>query len=141
MSLLAKETLHEIPAQFMSYVDAHNIEPLAPAKAKYNADEYDAGDAKDDGENKELEAAPIDYNIQSDPWLNAPVPPGWKREFTDDGKPYYVNDSEEKTQWEHPAAVAFLKRIKEKEEAAKASSVEAQANNAFDSFGDWASFD
>ena len=60
MSLLARETLHEIPAQFMSYVDAHNIEPLAPVKAKYNANQYDAGDAKDDGENKELEEAPID---------------------------------------------------------------------------------
>ena len=58
MSLLAKETLVEIPGQFMSYVDAHNIEPLAKANPKYNAGNYDAGDAKD-GDEKGLEEQEI----------------------------------------------------------------------------------
>ena len=54
----------------------HDIEPYSPANAKYNATEYDWGNAMDDGEHKAFEAAPIDYNIQADPWLNAPVSPG-----------------------------------------------------------------
>eukprot|EP00483_Globobulimina_turgida_P004458 UN04467 len=143
LSLLAKETLHEIPEQFMSYVDAWDIEPLSKAKPKYNADQYDAGDDMKENDEKELETN-IDYNIQSDPWLNAPVPPGWSRQYNENGKPYYIDDTSQKTQWEHPAAVAFLKKIKEKEDAKKAVSVETQANNAFGNFGndlDWTSFD
>eukprot|EP01084_Bolivina_argentea_P066909 121970_1 len=143
LSLLAKETLAEIPAQFMSYVKAHNIEPRAKAKPKYNAAEYDAKDTAE-AEAKELEDQ-IDYNIQADPWINAPVPPGWTREYTEDGKPYYVQDSTQTTQWEHPGALVFLKKLKEKEEADKAVSSDTQATNAFGNFGDnmvdWAAFD
>ena len=140
MSLLAKETLAEIPAQFMSYVDAHDIEPLSKAKPKYNANKYDYNeDSK--SEEQELEVQAVDYNIQTDPWLNAPVPPGWTREYTEDGKPYYVDDTAGKTQWDHPAAVAFMKKIKEKEQADNTGSNESKAKNAFGGGDDWANFD
>ena len=51
----------------------HDIEPYSPANAKYNATEYDWGNAMDDGEHKAFEAAPIDYNVQTEPWFSAPV--------------------------------------------------------------------
>merc|ERR1712003_490655 len=123
----------------MSYVDAHEIEPLSKGKPKYNANKYEA-DSKEE-EQQELEAVDIDYNIQKDPWLNAPVPPGWSREYTEDGRPYYVDTNTEKTQWQHPAAVVFLKKIKEKEHADNVDSDASKAKNAFGGADDWANFD
>ena len=50
LSLLAKETLHEIPTQFMYDIDAPDIKPLSTTKPKYNSGAYKAGDSKEDAE-------------------------------------------------------------------------------------------
>ena len=103
---LAKDTLHEVPHQFMSYINKHNIP--APKKTQaldgkdmFKLDEIETKQTMYEGLNENDTNA--DVNKQSeDPFLNAPLPPGWERAYTDNGAVYYVNHSSKKTQWLHP---------------------------------------
>ena len=95
---LAKDTLKEVSQQFMSFVAAHKVPTPKRSVAKNIKDEfilseleqketiYDANQLIAD-----LETDANGYENQNRNYDNAPLPPGWERSYTHDGKIYYVN--------------------------------------------------
>ena len=104
MSALSKLTLMEIPKQFLSYTKAHNI---VPGK-KPNAVEVEFAVNEESKEDATKELNPTQgvlqaYDCNQDPYFNAPLPYGWERGYADNGRPYYVDNVNETTQWQHPS--------------------------------------
>ena len=108
---LSKETLAEIPKQFLSYVRHHNIKPgkRVPPKVEvintqFAMTDEDAKDPDDEG-SVLMPRATEDYNANNGGyWETVPLPPGWERAYDETGKAYYVDNVNHSTQWEHPSA-------------------------------------
>merc|ERR1712130_974931 len=101
---LSKQTLLEIPRQFLSYTKAHNIAPGKKQKAVPVQFAMTEDDMKNnDDENAALQSHASNYNPSMDPYSNAPLPSGWERGYDETGRPYYVDNVNHKTQWLHPA--------------------------------------
>ena len=107
LSQLSKETLIEIPQQFLSYTRAHGIAPGQKRQVQANNNQFVVSENElkqpDDAQQPALQAAAANYNPAADPYANAPIPPGWERGYDESGRPYYVNHNTEQTQWEHPS--------------------------------------
>ena len=43
-------------------------------------------------------------NAGSSESMHSPLPKGWRKAYTEDGKVYFVNDITQKTQWNHPGS-------------------------------------
>mmetsp|Transcript_40731 Transcript_40731/g.35946 ORF Transcript_40731/g.35946 Transcript_40731/m.35946 type:complete len:174 (-) Transcript_40731:29-550(-) len=99
MTALSSLTLQEIPRQFLSYVKAHNIKPGKKPSA-HNVEFAVNEDVKE--QEQELNEVASEYNANADPYFNAPLPHGWERAYADNGRPYYVNNTDQTTQWLHP---------------------------------------
>eukprot|EP01084_Bolivina_argentea_P026181 48631_1 len=104
LSDLSKETLMEIPDQFLSYVRTWNIPPI-PKQQNVQANQFvmSADELKQDTfiMQRLPTLQPQDYASISD-WDTAPVPPGWERAYDENGNGYYVDHQNGKTQWHHP---------------------------------------
>eukprot|EP01083_Nonionella_stella_P054853 144768_1 len=103
---LSKETLMEIPKQFVSYAKFHGIVPGQKQKAQRDGNLF----AMSEDEMKEqqygaLEADASAYDPTGDMFANAPLPTGWERGYDENGRPYYVNEVDKTTQWEHPSSI------------------------------------
>ena len=103
---LAKDTLKEIPSQFMSFVEMNKVPTPTRSVAKNIKDEF----ALSELEQKDtiydsnqliadLETDKNGYKNHNKNYDNAPLPPGWQRSYTGDGKIYYVNHVKKQTQW------------------------------------------
>eukprot|EP00484_Ammonia_sp_Unknown_P030953 CAMPEP_0197025690 /NCGR_PEP_ID=MMETSP1384-20130603/5939_1 /TAXON_ID=29189 /ORGANISM="Ammonia sp." /LENGTH=632 /DNA_ID=CAMNT_0042454251 /DNA_START=65 /DNA_END=1963 /DNA_ORIENTATION=+ len=101
LSMLSKETLIEIPDQFLSYTKAHGIAPGQKQKVQPHVFEVSGDDEKQQEEVKMLSPRQGGGGGQ-DAYANAPLPPGWERGYTEDGAVYYVNNNTQTTQWEYP---------------------------------------
>jgi len=99
---LSRQTLMEVPKGFLSYTRAHGI---APGKKRQAPQETQFVVADEQKEQSQLAAAQGQYNAAADMFANAPLPPGWERGFDETGRPYYVDNNTQTTQWEHPSAV------------------------------------
>ena len=106
LSQLSKQTLMEIPKQFLSYTRAHGIAPRPKQKVQVNHDQfaYNDDDEKKGDQLPQLQSRDTMYNVSEDVYSNAPLPPGWERGFDETGRPYYVNNINQTTQWNHPSA-------------------------------------
>eukprot|EP00483_Globobulimina_turgida_P004572 UN04581 len=105
---LSKQTLMEIPRQFLSYTKAHNIEAVEKMKIQQNANLFGVSedDLKQNEEAEyELQAQDSNYNQAVDMYADAPLPFGWERGFDENDRPYYVDNVNQKTQWEHPSSI------------------------------------
>ena len=101
---LSKQTLMEIPAQFLSYTKAHGVAPGQKQKAALASFEMSEDEMKSqDEEQVVLQAHASNYNPSADIYANAPCPPGWERGYDESGRPYYVDLQNHTTQWEHPS--------------------------------------
>jgi hypothetical protein len=106
LSDLSKETLIEIPDQFLSYVRAHSIAPKAKSATTYNANQFAM--TADQLHQQTLHQIPA-YTAASAPpskYDNAPLPPGWEKAFDESGIAYYVDHNSGTTSWKHPNEVA-----------------------------------
>ena len=117
LSELSKETLMEIPDQFLSYVRSHDISPVQ--KPEISVDNYqyrnkyvsnnqnnEQKDDDDDGWGKLQRLQTFNENILQGIDLNyenAPLPPGWEKAYDESGRAYYVDHNNGKTQWVHPS--------------------------------------
>jgi len=105
LSELSKETLVEVPDQFLSYVRAHGVPPIAKpnnvaaAQFAMTAEELRADTM---ALQKLPTMAPQQRNIDGHDWDSAPLPPGWERAYDENGNTYYVDHNSGKTQWHHP---------------------------------------
>jgi len=100
---LAEETLKEVPDQFLSYMRRNGIDPLPKTQA-----------IQQDEAEKLLLSQQTEYSV--DGMMGAPdapaappppaansLPPGWTSAVDQaSGRIYYVNQTTQTTQWEHP---------------------------------------
>ena len=110
MSLLSSEVLKEIPTQFLSYTRYHNIKPakrkipkvenIVFAMSQVGDDEK--GDDSDDGMEGLISPTQTILNQDNDYWDTVPLPLGWERAYDENGRTYYVDNINKKTQWKHP---------------------------------------
>jgi len=102
---LSKQTLMEVPKGFLSYTRAHGVVPGQKRQAAQEVQFVVADvDAEQKEEQAQLAAAQGQYNAAADMFVNAPLPPGWERGFDETGRPYYVDNNTQTTQWAHPSA-------------------------------------
>eukprot|EP01083_Nonionella_stella_P083738 231606_1 len=100
---LSKETLREIPNQFLSYVQHHKIKPgqRIPPQKQVIDDQFKMSEE----EVKQQEILPQPQLQGSNSyWDHVPLPTGWERGYDGHGKIYYVNHVNGTTQWTHPSA-------------------------------------
>merc|ERR1712228_478305 len=105
LSELSKETLVEIPDQFLSYVRARNISPIEKAQnVQMNEFAMSADELKQDTFVLEKLPTLMPQVTQSNllNWDSAPLPVGWERAYDENGNAYYVDHNSGKTQWDHP---------------------------------------
>ena len=104
MNALSSLTLQEIPRQFLSYVKAHNIKPGKKPSAHMVDFAVNEDEAKEQGANElnPVNGVVNDYDSNQDPYFNAPLPHNWERAYAENGRPYYVNNNNQTTQWLHP---------------------------------------
>eukprot|EP00485_Elphidium_margaritaceum_P002338 CAMPEP_0202687436 /NCGR_PEP_ID=MMETSP1385-20130828/3115_1 /ASSEMBLY_ACC=CAM_ASM_000861 /TAXON_ID=933848 /ORGANISM="Elphidium margaritaceum" /LENGTH=637 /DNA_ID=CAMNT_0049342223 /DNA_START=49 /DNA_END=1959 /DNA_ORIENTATION=- len=110
LSELSKETLIEIPQQFLSYTKAHGVAPGQKAQIETQSlvQAFQISDAEmkqEDDMGMLPSQQPPSGGAQVDQFANAPLPPGWERGYTDEGQVYYVNNQTHTTQWEFPMLV------------------------------------
>lgn len=107
LSDLSRETLIEIPAQFLSYVRAHSIQPRPKSQAQYNANQFAFNETDDQLRQQTLYSmpnAPV-FVEKNDQFENAPLPPGWERAYDENGTVYYVDHTSGTTSWKHPSSL------------------------------------
>merc|ERR1719385_657282 len=102
---LSKQTLMEVPKGFLSYTRAHGVVPGQKRQVAQEVQFVVADDAEQKEEQQAPAAAQGQYNAAADMFVNAPLPPGWERGFDETGRPYYVDNNTQTTQWDHPSAV------------------------------------
>merc|ERR1711971_1216087 len=105
LSELSKETLMEIPDQFLSYVRAWNVKPIEKKQnVQVNEFAMSADELKQDTFVMQKLPTLMPQITQSNlmNWDAAPLPPGWERAYDENGNAYYVDNDAGKTQWEHP---------------------------------------
>eukprot|EP01084_Bolivina_argentea_P026188 48642_1 len=107
LNKLSKQTLMEIPRQFMSYTKIHNIVPGEKGKIEQKEEQFVVSE-DDLKENEQLypqlEAHESNYNYGGDLYANAPLPSGWEKGYDESGRPYYLDNVRKITQWEHPSS-------------------------------------
>jgi len=107
---LSRETLAEIPTQFLSYVRHHKIPPgeRVIRKAETMEERFAFTEEKgDDGlisRNETLQSQGSMYFKDNCDWDTVPLPAGWERAYDEKGKAYYVDNVSQRTQWRHPSA-------------------------------------
>jgi len=105
---LSKETLYEIPNQFLSYTRFHDIKPgkrIIP-KMQIIDNQFEIND-DDEGDHKEKDTEILQQPIDDKDnvyWDNVPLPTGWERAYDENGRTYYVDNVHQTTQWKHPNA-------------------------------------
>eukprot|EP01083_Nonionella_stella_P029949 82269_1 len=106
LSELSKQTLMEIPQQFISYTRAHGVVPGQKQKAQANINAFQMSETEMKQQEPQgvLQPSAPQYNQAADMYANAPLPPGWERGYDENGTPYYVNTVNQTTQWDHPSA-------------------------------------
>ena len=64
----------------------------------------DSKDNDDDNDNDNELLAPTEtiLNTDNDYWDTVPLPNGWERAYDENGRSYYVDNVNQKTQWKHP---------------------------------------
>lgn len=108
MNDLNRETLKEIPQQFLSYAQAKNIKPGSAQKiGVYNANEFQMSNSEANAvmnKNQVIIGNKPNFNVNSgvDVYENAPLPSGWEKAYDENGTVYYVDHMHGITQWEHP---------------------------------------
>merc|ERR1712218_554733 len=88
---LSKQTLMEIPQQFLSYTRAHGIGPGQKKKVEANNNLFAVSDdemKQQEQQYPELQDKASNYNQGGDMYANAPLPPGWERGYDETGRPY-----------------------------------------------------
>jgi len=114
LSELSKETLVEVPAQFLSYVRAWGIAPI-PKKQNAQASEFamSADELKQDTfvMQRLPTMMPDEVAKQARNWESAPLPVGWERAYDENGNAYYVDHNSGQTQWEHPDKVKKVVQV------------------------------
>merc|ERR1719242_1904102 len=104
LAMLSKQTLLEIPQQFLSYTRAHGIAPGQKKQVQVNQQQFVVSEDEMKQDQAELiHKSDSIYNVVADMFANAPLPPGREKGFDETGRPYYVNNTTQTTQWEHPA--------------------------------------
>jgi len=105
LSELSKETLVEVPDQFLTYVRAHGVAPIPkPVNVQVPQNQFvmSAEEMKQDTMLMKLPTMmPQQVNDAYD-WDSAPLPPGWERGYDENGNTYYVDHTSGRTQWLHP---------------------------------------
>merc|ERR1719229_409473 len=105
LSELSKETLVEVPDQFLSYVRAHGVVPIAKPQVMVQQNQFamTAEELKQDTMlfQKLPTMMPQQGNDAYD-WDSAPLPVGWERGYDENGNTYYVDLNSGHTQWIHP---------------------------------------
>jgi len=103
LSELSKETLMEVPDQFLSYVRAWNISPIPKAEnVEVGSFVMSAEALRQDTMMLQSLPSILPNAPQMGQYDNAPLPPGWERAYDENGNIYYVDHNSGKTQWEHP---------------------------------------
>merc|ERR1712083_493464 len=105
LSELSKETLVEIPDQFLSYVRAWGISPTEKQQnVQMNDFAISEEELKQDTFVIEKLPTLMPQVTQSNllNWDSAPLPLRWERAYDENGNAYYVDHNTGKTQWEHP---------------------------------------
>ena len=103
---LARDTLKEVLKQFMSYVETHKIPTPKRTVAKnikneFALSELEQKDTIYDSSQlvADLQSDEQGYKNQNRNFDSAPLPRGWERAYSADGKMYYVNHKQKTTQW------------------------------------------
>ena len=117
---LAKETLAEVPKQFLDYMQANRIRPNESKMAELGDEKFDHSGSEDDDELPDY----ADYDPQNQPpnFHNfsqpqpyspqmmspaplsspPPLPQGWILQEDGQGNVWYFNTITQQTQWERP---------------------------------------
>ena len=98
---LAKETLAEVPNQFLHYMKDNRIQPNEHKMAELGDESFDSGDEDDE--------LPDYGSVQSQPPVMSappsggpPLPQGWIIQDDGQGNVWYFNTITQETQWERP---------------------------------------
>ena len=108
LAALSCEVLKEIPNQFLSYTQHFDIKPgkkIPPKNEVIEAPFQMTQDDEKDVDDQQDIIASAPPMVDEEYWNNVPLPIGWERGYDENGRTFYVDHINHKTQWQHPSAM------------------------------------